>query len=380
MKKIYKYIAYNFIIIIILALIIEIIFFSGRVFLKRNSVGFLISLNAEQNKYLNDDCLRMQTHILLSHSHDTKKNCPIIGASKYDDNFIWYKYDENNKKIRILTLGGSTTDGYFYHISEFKTWPYLLGHICKKNNLNCEIINGGIGGYNTTQELLKYLIFSKKLGQIDYVISLNGINELNTSRDLNRKLKTEYPFQTKIQYLMSKDERWLKQNEFKIILFPNVLSFFKFKRNYDFNYGLNKLINKDEMNNFIDNRKKENLDYNIAVWKENLKNFNSLAEGNNSKFLSILQPTMGLDHIKINWENKGNDYQIYQKFMNNPLKHEVNYFYKEAKEICNKLNYCFDLSDIAKPGGSDLFYNARHHNDRGNYIIAEEIFSIISKN
>lgn len=381
MKKTYKYITYNFIIIIILAVIIETIFFSARLFLKRNSVGFLISLNAEQNKYLNDDCLRMQTHILLSHSHDTKQNCQILGASKYNDNFIWYNFNENSdNKIRILTLGGSTTDGYFYHISNFKTWPYLLSQICKKNNLNCEVINGGVGGYNTTQELLKYLIYSKSLGKIDYVISLNGINELNTSRDLNRKLKKEYPFQTKIQYLMTTDESWLKQNELKIILFPNVLSFFNFKRNYDFNYGLNKLINKDEMNNFINKRKKENLDYNIDIWHENLKNLNTLAESNNSKFLSILQPTMGLDDVKIIWRNKGNDHKIYQKFFDNPLRYEVNYFYKEAKEICNELKYCFDLSGIAKPGSDDLFYNARHHNEKGNYIIANEIFSIISNN
>lgn len=381
MKKIYKYITYNFIIIVILALIVEIIFFSARVFLKRNSVGFLISLNAEQNKYLNDDCLRMQTHILLSHSHDTKRNCQITGAQKYNDNFIWYKSDENiNKKIRILTLGGSTTDGYFYHISNFRTWPYLLSQICKKNNLNCEIINGGIGGYNTSQELLKYLIYSKNLGSIDYIISLNGINELNTSRDLSKNLKNKYPFQTKIQYLMTTDERWLKQNKLKIIFFPNVLSFFKFKRNYDFNYGLNKLFNKEEIENFVDNRKKENLDFNITVWKENLKNFNSIAKGNNSKFLSILQPTMGLDYVKIDWKNKGRDFKIYQKFLNNPLRQEVNYFYKKAEKICSELNYCFNLSRIARPGGDDLFYNARHHNEKGNYIIAKEIFSIILDN
>ena len=379
MKKIYKYIAYNFIIIIILALIFETIFFSARLFLNRNSVGFLISLNAEQNKYLKDDCLRMQTHILLSHSHDTKKNCKILGASKYDDNFIWYKFNiNNNNKVRILTLGGSTTDGYFHHISNFKTWPYLLGQICKKNNLNCEIINGGTGGYSTSQELLKYLIYSKNLGKIDYIISLNGINELNTSRDLNKKLKKEFPFLTKIQYLMTKDQKWLKQNQFKIILFPNVLSFFKFKRNYDFNYGLSKLLDKNEINNFINEKKQANLDYNISIWNENLKNLNSLAESNDSKFFSILQPTMGLDDVKIVWDNKGNDYEIYQKFFNNPLRHEVNYFYKQAKVICSKLSYCFDLSNIAKPGGEDLFYNARHHNEKGNYIIANEIFSIIS--
>ena len=47
---------------------------------------------------------------------------------------------------------------------------------------------------------------------------------------------------------------------------------------------------------------------------KNLKNLNSLAESNDSKFFSILQPTMGLDDVKIVWDNKGNDYEIYQKF------------------------------------------------------------------
>lgn len=381
-NSILKYTFFYLIILVILALFIETISFSSRFFLKKENIGFLISFNAEQNKYLKDNCLRMKSDIILSHTHDTKLNCKIPYAEKYDDNFIWYKSKkEKDRKIRILTLGGSTTDGFFYHISKFQTWPYFLNQICNKSNFKCEIINGGVGGYNTSQELLKYLIFSKNLEKFDFIISLNGINELNTSRDLPKELKKKYPYQTKIQYLISKEEKWLIQNKFKIILFPNVLSFFEFKRNYNFNTGYQKLFDKNFITNLQIAKKKDNLDYNIDLWEQNLKYFDSIAKSNKSKFISILQPTMGLDYIKIDWKNQGQDYKMYKEFYNDPLRDETNYFYKKARKKCSNLEYCFDLSEIASPGGkNDLFHNPRHHNEKGNLIIANKIFSIILNN
>lgn len=380
MKKIFKYISYNIIIVLILVILIETIFFSARLLLKRDSVGFLFSLKSEQNKYLLDDCLRMKTHILLSHSHDTKKNCNILNHENYDDQFIWYKNNEKNKKkITILTLGGSTTDGFYYHISNFRTWPYILNELCNEK-YDCTIINGGVGGYNTSQELLKYLIYSNQLGKLDFVISLNGINEINTTRDINNKLKKKFPFQTKVQYTMTSKEKWLKQNKLQINFLPNFMSFFKFKKNYDFNVGITEVFDKKKMFDHMNKVKIKNLDYNVDIWRNNISNMNSLVRNNGGIFLSILQPTMGLDYVKVNWKKKGNDFEMYNNFYQNPLRSEVNYFYKKSRKICNNLNYCFDLSETASPGNDDIFFNPRHHNEKGNYIIGNEIFKIIEKN
>ena len=41
--------------------------------------------------------------------------------------------------------------------------------------------------------------------------------------------------------------------------------------------------------------------------------------------------------------------------------------------------YCFDISDIALPSTKNVYSNNRHHNERGNEIIANKIFKIINQ-
>ena len=48
------------------------------------------------------------------------------------------------------------------------------------------------------------------------------------------------------------------------------------------------------------------------------------------------------------------------------------------REICNSLDFCYDISDIAPPIGNN-YHDPRHHNKFGNEIIANKIFSIITK-
>ncbi len=106
--------------------------------------------------------------------------CNIKGG-KASGEFVFYfddSVDTSTSKF-LVTLGGSTTDGFYNHISSGETWPFHLSNITKKNDKNLKIINGGTGGYSSTQELLKLVL---KVGNLDlnikYVISLNGINDI----------------------------------------------------------------------------------------------------------------------------------------------------------------------------------------------------------
>ena len=370
----------NFIMIVFIILLIEIFFYIGRYYLGKNSVGFLINFNSTFSKILKNDCVRMKTNLILSHQHDTKNGCEVLGSHKTDDHFIYYKNNSDNlKSLKILTLGGSTTDGYFKMFSNSNTWPYLLSKICNIE-FNCEVVNGAVGGYSSSQELLKYLLYADLFKGFDFVVSLNGINEINLDRGLKKELRKEYPYYTKLQFFMSKSEKWIKQNKNKITLLPNVISFVKYAQQNNNNINIVDLVQKNKLEGNEKKKNYDNLDFNSNLWKKNISYLNSLSNNDGIKFINFLQPTMGLDHINIQWLNKSSDFAIHKNFMNSQTKIDTNYIYIKLRKICANLEYCVDISHIAQPGGlENLFSNARHHNQKGNLIIANEIYKILKK-
>ena len=70
-----------------------------------------------------------------------------------------------------------------------------------------------------------------------------------------------------------------------------------------------------------------------------------------------------------------NDEKIFKTLDKNYIK-ELNNFYDKAKIICAKLDFCFDLSEIAPPTGNN-YSDIRHHNANGNKIIADILFNTI---
>ena len=166
-------------------------------FILKKPVGYLINFNSKYKKIVNDDCQRMKTHLFLSHEHDTQGGCKILEAqNKVISLFIINQIQKQESSD--INISGSTTDGFFKMYSNAKTWPYLLSKLCNLD-YNCEVVNGGVGGYSSDQELIKYLLYSENFNKFDYVISLNGINELNLDRRLNIKQK-EYPYHSQIQF------------------------------------------------------------------------------------------------------------------------------------------------------------------------------------
>jgi len=63
-----------------------------------------------------------------------------------------FKYEKSPKKIRILTIGGSTT--YGQGLDHKHTWPFILERMLNKKNKNFEVINLGLRGGNLKEQLL----------------------------------------------------------------------------------------------------------------------------------------------------------------------------------------------------------------------------------
>ncbi|MGB0084110.1 MAG: GDSL-type esterase/lipase family protein [Rhodomicrobiaceae bacterium] len=95
---------------------------------------------------------------------------------EWKDGFAIYKAPKSPyQRPIILTLGGSTTDAVQYGHS----WPEELANILKGKQIAATVINGGVGGYSTSQELLKLIRDGVEFSP-DIVISYSGVNDRGT--------------------------------------------------------------------------------------------------------------------------------------------------------------------------------------------------------
>ena len=361
-------------------IILETCFYFGRIYLNKDNVGFLINFNKSDKKHLSDKCKIMKTHPIINYTHFHNLECNVLGSSKYDEYFIWYENNsnfKNDKPIIILTSGGSTTDGFYQYISGGYTWPYQLQKICEKK-FNCQVINGGTGGYSTTQEVLKLITYNHLIPKIDYIISLNGINDIRTGRRTSGDTFKQHPYLGKVQFTMLQDQIWIRQDKSTIDIFPNIVSFLNYYKYHETNINKINLLDKNEVYNSQNKKIKKDIKSYSAVWEGNINLMHNVSKTLNSNFISFLQPTMGLDYVKINYDKITKDIEMLNKWKNTKMNYQTNLLYNEIRKKCKIIYFCVDISEIAPPG-DDLFFNARHHNSKGNKFIAEAIFKKIEK-
>ena len=120
-------------------------------------------------------------------------------------------------------------------------------------------------------------------------------------------------------------------------------------------------------------------------WLYNVQAMEALSRQFGAKYYVFLQPTMGINNYQIPKKKGSNDYFVYQEKLlkNSNLGRSylkiIREHYLEMKQLCAKINYCIDISNKVPPKG-DVYFDARHHNSKGNKEIAIEIFNQIFKN
>jgi hypothetical protein len=105
----------------------------------------------------------------------------LLGHSRfyneYNNEFPGFKIYGNlddKRSMRLVALGGSTTDPTLENIM---SWPEYLYYICLKSNINIVIYNGGIVNYKSSVELIKLIRDAVQL-RPDIIVSYSGINDL----------------------------------------------------------------------------------------------------------------------------------------------------------------------------------------------------------
>ena len=72
------------------------------------------------------------------------------------------------EKRRVLVLGSSITLGW--GVPEEKTMTHLLAEKFKQDHLNVEVLNGGVGNYNSVREVELFQTRLKELHPTDIVV------------------------------------------------------------------------------------------------------------------------------------------------------------------------------------------------------------------
>jgi lysophospholipase L1-like esterase len=123
-----------------------------------------------QNQYLFEEHPELVGSLIKNATHTR-------GNLTYSHNSLGYRSNEftvekPKEKIRIVTLGGSTT--YGVGVNNDETWP---SHLAKELGTNYEVINMGVPGYSSRENLLQSEMYLSEL-QPDLAIYYIGLNDL----------------------------------------------------------------------------------------------------------------------------------------------------------------------------------------------------------
>lgn len=375
--KLLKIILINITIFISLLIFFETLFFSLRFFNDRPNLGWVI-VKQDFNMHSNH-CLKMSTHPILGYHHDHDGKCEIKNAKAIGE-YVYYRNRINDQNIKILTLGGSTTDGWYTHYANGETWPKIIDDICyqNKNEFNdCSVINGAVGGYNSSQELLKLITSASNLDQnIRIIISYNGINEIEGYRGTNKFINTNLPFFTSEMASMYVSRKWFRQSKNFINFFPNINSFIRYLIGSQSYYiEKSKDLKKEDFKDLIN--KKIKINSVVDRWVLNTSLMHSISEELNAKYIVFLQPTLGLKETTSYIPKNSNDFVLLES-LDKEYIISINSLYNKLRVECSKKDYCIDLSLIKFSNGNN-YTDPRHHNENGNLKIAKKIFFNIKK-
>jgi lysophospholipase L1-like esterase len=322
-----------------------------------------------EKKLLEDNCLRMKTHPFYSHTHDHNGKCVIKDGKAYGP-FVYYSPE--GAEYGVLTLGGSTTDGFYYHISDGDTWPALLSRrLTSEAKANFEVINGGAGGYGSSQELLKLLIDGGRVHEkLKYVISLSGINEIAGYRGLNDAREKAFPFWNQILLRMFSQQTWIQQDKPTTETskyFPSAMKIIA-----TFVAAQTPPDSGSELALRSRNPKQDDA---AAQWFYNVRMMRAVSNEIGAEFFVFLQPTLGLADVSPPQDRSSPDYKLLA-LIDAEYSKKINDLYAKLHNYCALLTYCYDFSSVAPPTG-DVYHDPRHHNAKGNKIIADKIYEAL---
>ena len=300
------------------------------------------------------------------------------GFSSSGDFNFFYNKEKPDDLYRVIILGGSTVEGDGAEDISSNLASHLKKRLSKRIS-NIEVINAGVGGYRSRQQLL-YYITELYLYNPDLVIFYDGWNDLQFARETTYNM-SELTTNTTATNLSN---NILLKNSYSTIAsikrtffltfhsFSNLISGTGFgeilrRFSYIFNNIKQKEDNTQQKINYEKAAESHILNINYAIM---------FSEKNNISFAYFLQPLMGVDGREINqiesdlfknqtFEDRKEYYSIIRKSLK-ILKDE----YDKIGKVC--IN---DISKTALKNTENLrvYEDSGHLLSKGNFYVAKKI-------
>lgn len=346
-------------------------------------------------------------HRPRSGSKVTKFGSPILVNSQgfvslNGSQDFFYKREKENGTFRVIVVGGSTV--YGIGAEPQKSLPasiyyYLLP---ERGSKNLEVINAGVGGYTSVNELL-YLMSELVHFNPDLVIVYNGWNDLIFNNHwANTKGADWFPLRTRIhesqnQMLISIFETPSKLlvyyfaslgQGFKAVLAGanEGIAFWKLAKSL---LGRSGLISFKGLDRWLNNYNKieyTSVPYDKRTAEEyqmNLQQMAAIAKIRGFKMAFFLQPLMGVTKKELTFHEK-------ESFgtMSNQEAENRRAYYADVSEVFRRFQKIYqgdrgicaeDLSQAFREEAAELFVGTGHLNGLGNKIIAGRIHAKLKK-
>ena len=262
---------------------------------------------------------------------------------------------KNTSNIKILTVGGSTTDERW--IDENLTWSYLLQKKLESNNSNNKVANAGVDGQSTVGHLKNFQVWFNQIPNLkpEFFIYYIGINDsVLLLKALDKyKYKTKYNEADVLQNekLFERNSKYLKNHSV----------FYKIFKLYE-GYAVAKKYGAIHFTSSWENRPKSkpikiNSEDKIAVqflidYKKRLKKINEETIKYGSKRILVTQ----------------------KLYKDHSLSDALNLINSATKNFCieNKI-ICLPLDEKINFDFEKEFYDLLHTRPSGNLKIAEFI-------
>ncbi|MBC8352517.1 MAG: SGNH/GDSL hydrolase family protein [Planctomycetes bacterium] len=141
---------------------------------------------------------------------------PYMGTLQYNAKYFIRRerpiLPRGQSALRILALGGSTT--FCDQIAnEEDTWPARLESLLRSHyGEQCEVINGGVGGYNLLENMLHYVTLLSDLDP-DVVLLYEGINDVHPRLYPTVEFDySKYRYPWRLDSQLPTSHRWLRRS------------------------------------------------------------------------------------------------------------------------------------------------------------------------
>ncbi len=351
----------------------------GKRFLTPKAPAIISSIDFPAHSSL--PCNEMKTDVLLNHVPNHNDRCVIKDGYAIGE-YVHYNISRKSDPV-LLTLGGSTTSGFYQHFSDGETYPKQLADLAIGKY---KIMNGGVGAYSSLQDLYKFLRDGPRISNLEIVVSLGGINELPNYHGDDTLRTLEFPFLTSTQFRMNKQQKWVDQRVALRLGMGRWFSYFPNLRSLYLRFSGYSVDPTDDLKDDKETKELERYRLNNKIfskigsvdrWEENVRRLNALVELKGAKFYYFLQPTMGLLGPQSKPKLGSSDERLYSEIEDAYLN-EIRELYSSLKRRCSDLKVCYDISDDVPPDGS-VYKDPRHHNAVGNYLLADVIWTIVSE-